>query len=128
MILQADAPAPDKAIIHNNEQFDIQWVTFNVGTADSEPFSDKLEVIYWPELSSAACTDSEGQIVYNSETDETDPTLLQEPAIPANSQGPLMKATVGPFPAGWIKMVVTLGVGQYDAQAPYNCIQIEKGS
>jgi hypothetical protein len=42
-----------------------------------------------------------------------------------NSQGLLIKSTVGPFPSGRIKIAVTLGTGVYGDQK-FNCIRIDK--
>ena len=96
-----DTPVPfgHNNIYHANDQFEVQWGAFNAGTAPSVPFTDSLRITHFPEGSIANClTSSEGQIVYDSQTDATDPSELDEPAIPAGLQGPLMSTNVGPFP------------------------------
>ena len=102
-----DTPVPfgHNQIYHANDQFEVQWGAFNAGPAPSVPFTDSLRITHFPENSIATClTFSEGQIVYDSQTDANDPTELDEPAIPAGLQGPLMSTNVGPFPAGEVRL------------------------
>ena len=107
--------------VHANEAFDVQWSALNVGTADSEPFTDRLIVTHWPE-SGGTCS-TPGQVVYDSQTDASDPTVFDQSVIPANSGGPNMVANVGPFPEGTVKLAVTLGEGLYNVEN-YNCMNI----
>ena len=46
--LQASAPSADNATRHDEEQFDVQCVAPKIDVAESEPFSNKVEVIYCP--------------------------------------------------------------------------------
>ena len=125
-IVSLAAPVADKSFVHDTEDFVVQWSAFNQGTAESGDFTDSLVITYFPEGSADCSPEEDGQVVYDSQTDATDPTEFDEPSIPPNSPGQLMQTTVGPFPVGWVRLSVTLGIGQYDVPIS-SCMNIIKG-
>jgi len=125
VIVPLAAPIADKSFVHDTESFAVQWSAFNQGTADSGDFTDSLVITYFPEGSADCSPDSAGKVVYDSQTDATDPNEFTEPSIAPNTQGQLMQTTVGPFPVGWLRLSVTLGVGQYDVPIS-SCMNVIK--
>jgi hypothetical protein len=121
------AVMPSAAIIHDNETFLVQWSAFNTGQADSEAFIDNLTIYSVPD-----CPGSDDNLtaVWDSDADG-DPQDFQEPPLAAQTQGPMMQPTVGPFPAGFYRLTVTLNSGNPPADEQdmtnnltYNCIEI----
>jgi hypothetical protein len=123
-IVSLAPPAADRSVVRGNEQFSVSWQAVNQGTADSAPFTDALVIRHFPEGSADCPPSSEGQVVYDSQTNAANPADFDEPVVPAGSQGPVMQTSVGPFPAGWVRLEVTLGVGQYDYPTS-SCMQIQ---
>ena len=112
---------PDKAIIHDNETFQVQWAAFNAGQVDSPAFTDLLVITSIPE----GCPGSDDQthpVVYDSSTDGNPQDFLESP-LPAQTQGSLMQPMVGPFPAGAYRLTVTLATGLVNSTL-FNCIDI----
>jgi hypothetical protein len=112
---------PDKAIIHDNETFAVQWIAKNLGPGDAPAFTDLLVVTKIPE----GCPGSDDQdhpIVYNSGTDGN-PQDYMEQALAAGASGPVMQPTVGPFATGSYRLTVTLAQGVANV-TNFNCIDI----
>ncbi len=121
------AVMPSAAIIHADETFQVQWSAFNAGQADSEAFIDNLTIYSVPD-----CPGSDDNLtaIWSSDADGN-PQEFQEPPLPAQAQGPMMQPTVGPFPAGFYRLTVTLNSGNPPAaeqdmsnNVTYNCIEI----
>lgn len=112
---------PDKAIIHDDETFAVQWIARNLGPGDAPAFTDLPVVTRIPE----GCPGSDDQdhpVVFNSSTDGN-PQDYQEPPLAAGASGSLMQPTVGPFPTGSYRLTVTLAQGLADV-SNFNCIDI----
>ena len=112
---------PDKAIIHNNESFQVQWAAFNASQVDSPAFTDLLVITSIPE-GCPGSDDQEHPVVYNSETDGNPQDFLEQP-LPAGQEGSVMQPMVGPFPAGSYRLTVTLAQGLSNTTS-FNCIEI----
>ncbi len=112
---------PDKAIIHDNETFQVQWAAFNASHVDSPAFTDLLVVTSIPE-GCPGSDDQEHPIVYDSSTSGNPQDFLESP-LSAQSQGSLMQPMVGPFPAGSYRLTVTLAQGLANTTL-FNCIEI----
>jgi len=112
---------PDKAIIHDNDTFAVQWSARNQGRTDAPVFADLLIVTKIPE-GCPGSDDQEHPVVYNSQNDGNPQDYLEGP-LAAGMDGPLMQPIVGPFPAGSYRLTVTLAAGLADA-ATFNCIEI----
>ena len=87
-IIFATSVIPDKAIIHDNDAFRVQWKAFNAGPVDSPPFSDRLVVT----LLAEGCPGSDNQdhpVVYDSDTDGDSQDFL-EPPLAVGAEGNLM--------------------------------------
>jgi len=112
---------PDKAIIHDDDSFSVQWSAFNQGPTDAPAFTDLLVVTQIPE----GCPGSDDQqhpVVFNSQTDGNPQDYLEGP-LAKGTGGPLMQPTVGPFPAGFYRLTVTIAAGLADVTT-FNCIEI----
>jgi hypothetical protein len=112
---------PDKAIIHDNESFKVQWNAYNDSQVDSPEFSDLLVIT---EITDG-CPGSDDQdypVVYDSETDGDSQDYLEQP-LAAGAAGSLMQPTVGPFPAGSYRLTVTLAKDLSNTTS-FNCIEI----
>ncbi|TGS54601.1 hypothetical protein EN844_32465, partial [Mesorhizobium sp. M3A.F.Ca.ET.201.01.1.1] len=59
---------PDKAIVHDNEAFRVQWSAFNAGDADLMAFIDRLVITSIPE-GCPGSDDVEHEVVFDSDTD-----------------------------------------------------------
>jgi hypothetical protein len=105
---------PDKAIIHSDEAFAVEWRAFNAGPADAPEFSDELVITSIPE-GCPGSDDAEHPVVFSATVDE--------PALPSGTQGPVVSATVGPFGAGSYRLTVTVGQGLTE-HTSFNCIEI----
>lgn len=114
---------PDKAIIHDDEPFSVQWFAFNAGVVDSSAFTDLLLVTSLPE-GCPGSDDQEHPVVFSSDTDGIPQDFLQGP-LKAGETGPLMRPTVGPFPAGSYRLTVTLAQGVSETTT-FNCVEIVK--
>ena len=112
---------PSAAIIHDDETFQVQWQAFNAGSADSPAFTDLLVVVSVPE-GCPPSDDQEHPVVYNSETDGNPQDFLEQP-LKAGEIGPVLSATVGPFPAGSYNLVVTVAKDLSNVTL-WNCIEI----
>ncbi len=112
---------PDKAIIHDNETFAVQWSARNQGSTDAPAFTDLLVITQIPE-GCPGSDDQEHPVVYNSDNDGNPQDYL-EPPLPSGTEGPLMQPTVGPFPAGSYRLTVTIAAGLADVST-FNCIEI----
>jgi|GEM_PF-3537006 len=112
---------PDKAIIHDDETFQVQWAAFNAGQVDSPAFTDLLVITSIPE-GCPGSDDQEHPVVYDSSTDGNPQDFLEQP-LAAQAEGTLMQPMVGPFPAGSYRLTVTLAQGLSDVTI-FNCIEI----
>src|SRR3954468_1055622 len=89
---------PDRAIVHDDESFAVQWSGLNVGDQAVPSFLDRLVVTNIPE-GCPGSDDVDHEIVFDSDADG-DPGDYTEPDLVPGSAGPLMQPLVGPFPAG----------------------------
>ena len=124
-IVFASAIAPDKAIIHDNETFQVQWAALNAGQDTTPAFTDLLVVTSIPE----GCPGSDDQdhpVVYRSDTQGNPQDFLEQPIAPGQV-GNTMQPMVGPFPAGSYRLTVTLALNVSDA-TNYSCIDIDASS
>jgi hypothetical protein len=112
---------PDKAIVHDNEAFRVQWQAFNAGQVDSPAFSDRLVVTFIAE-GCPGSDDTDHPVVYDSDTDG-DPQEFLEPPLAAGAEGNLMQPTVGPFTAGSYRLTVTLDTNS-SMTTSFNCKDI----
>ncbi len=120
-IVFASSIAPDKATLHDNETFQVQWSAFNASQVASQAFSDLLVITSLPE----GCPGSDDQdhpVVYTSTTQGDPQDFLEQPLAPGQ-EGSVMQTTVGPFPAGSYRLTVTLGVNQFNTTNS-SCIPI----
>jgi hypothetical protein len=124
-IVFASAITPDKAIIHDDETFQVQWSAFNAGLAASPAFTDLLVITSIPE----GCPGSDDQdhsVVYNSDSQGNPQDFLEQPLAPGQ-EGSTMQPMVGPFPAGSYRLTITLAVNVSNT-TNYSCIDIESAS
>ena len=121
VILFATSVFPDRAIIHDNESFRVQWKAFNAGAQPTSTFTDSLVVTSIPE-GCPGSDDQEHPIVYDSTTDGN-PQDFEEPPIPPQSEGILMEPQVGPFAPGSYRLTVTLDHGGSN-ETTFHCIPI----
>lgn len=112
---------PDKAILHDNERFAVQWAAHNAGTQDTPAFTDALVVYSIPE-GCPGSDDQEHPVMFSSDQDGNAADYAEGP-IPAGQDGAPMQATVGPFPTGSYRLTVTLARGLADVMT-FNCIEI----
>ena len=120
-IIFATSVIPDKAIIHDDDTFRVQWKTFSAGQVNSPAFNDRLVVTFIAE----GCPGSDDQdhpVVYDSDTDGDSQDFL-EPPLAAGAEGNLMQPMVGPFPAGSYRLTVTLDTNS-SMTTTFNCIDI----
>src|ERR1700759_2560068 len=120
-IVFAGDVTPDKAIIHDNESFRVQWKSFNSGPSDKPAFSDRLIVTRLPE----GCPGSDDQdhtVVFDSDTDG-DAEDFQEATLAAGAEGSLMQPTIGPFVAGSYRLTVTPDTSS-TMTTSFNCVEI----
>ena len=120
-IVFASSVTPDKAIVHDNETFRVQWRSFNAGSVDQEPFDDRLVVHEIPE----GCPGSDDQdhpIVFDSQGDG-EAEDYAEAGLRPGEEGRLMEPTVGPFPVGSYRLTVTLDTAS-SMTTSFNCIEI----
>ncbi|MFB7454319.1 hypothetical protein [Streptomyces sp. NPDC056194] len=113
---------PDKAIIHDDEAFRVQWAARNISTQDFPAFVDRLLIQSIPE----GCPGSDSvdhDTVFDSDTDG-DPDDVSEPDLLSGQAGPLMNPSVGPFPAGAYRLTVTLADDLGVGGTTFNCIDI----
>jgi hypothetical protein len=111
---------PDKAIIHEDEAFRVQWHAFNAGQADSPGFSDRLVVT----LLAEGCPGSDAQdhpVVFDSDTDGDSQDFL-EPPLAVGAEGKPMQPLAGPFAAGSYRLTVTLDTNS--TTTSFSCIEI----
>jgi hypothetical protein len=112
---------PDKAIIHDNDTFAVQWSARNQGATDAPAFTDLLVITQIPE----GCPGSDDQdhpVVYNSDNDGNPQDYMEGP-LAKGTEGPLMQPTAGPFPAGFYRLTVTIAAGLADVTT-FNCVEI----
>ena len=112
---------PDKAIIHDNETFAVQWTAHNLGPGDAPAFTDLLVVTRIPE----GCPGSDDQdhpVVFNSATDGNPQDYMEQP-LAAGAIGSLMQPSVGPFPTGSYRLTVTLAQDLANV-TNFNCVDI----
>lgn len=124
-IVFASAIMPDKAIIHDNDTFQVQWSAFNAGQAASLAFTDLLVITSIPE----GCPGSDDQdhpVVYSSDTQGNPQDFLEQPLAPGQG-GSTMQPMVGPFPAGSYRLTVTLALNVSNT-TNYSCIDIDASS
>jgi hypothetical protein len=119
----ADKPIiTDKQIIHDNENFSVQWVALNTTDQDINPFVDGLVITSIPE----GCPGTDGAdhpIVFDSQTNGN-VSDYSESALPARAAGSLMQPTVGPFPVGSYRLTVTLDRDLGRGATQFLCIDI----
>ena len=120
-IVFATSVIPDKAIIHDDEAFRVQWQAFNAGQVDSPEFDDRLVVTLIAE-GCPGSDDTDHPVVYDSDTDG-DPQDFHEPALAAGATGNLMQPLVGPFATGSYRLTVTLDRNS-SMTTTFNCIAI----
>ena len=100
-----------------------QWQVINKGSGPSQSFTDLLVITQIPE----GCPPSDDEnhpVVYNSNTNGTNPNDFLESPINPGQSGNVMRTTVGPFPAGSYSLTVTLGEGLYN-KTTFDCKDIE---
>jgi hypothetical protein len=120
-IVFASPVVPDKAIVHDNEIFVVQWKAFNAGDDNMPSFVDRLQVLSMPE-GCPGSDDVEHEAVFDSQTEDDQADFTEAP-VPAGNEGRPMAATVGPFAAGAYRLTVTLDVGGGEVTT-FNCIDI----
>src|SRR5262249_26314852 len=112
---------PDRAIIHDNESFRVQWAAFNSSGQDFPAFVDRLVVFSIPE-GCPGSDDVEHDVMFDSANVTNGD--FEEPELPAGSAGPLVQPMVGPFPAGSYRLTVTLADDLGRGATTFNCIEI----
>jgi hypothetical protein len=120
-IVFATSVIPDKAIIHDDDAFRVQWKAFNAGQVNSPAFNDRLVIT----LIAEGCPGSDDQdhpVVYDSETDGDSQDFL-EPPLAVGAEGDLMQPIVGPLAAGSYRLSVTLDTDS-SMTTTFNCINI----
>ena len=117
----ANVPGGDE-VIHDNEQFQVQWSALNQGTAPVPGFTDILVVARVPE-GCPGVDDQDHPVVYNSEKDADNPQDYLEGALTPGQTGGMMQPMVGPFPAGAYRLTVTLAKDISNTSL-YTCIDI----
>ncbi|TGQ15956.1 MULTISPECIES: hypothetical protein [unclassified Mesorhizobium] len=113
---------PDKAIIHDNEAFRVQWSAFNVGASDLSAFLDRLVVTSIPE-GCPGSDDVDHDVVFDSDVDG-DTADYTEEDLSAGKAGALMQPSVGPFPVGSYRLTVTLASDISEGDTTFRCIEI----
>jgi hypothetical protein len=113
---------PDRAIVHDNENFAVQWSAFNISSQDVPSFRDRLVVTSIPE-GCPGSDDQEHEIIFDSDIDGN-VNEYTEPALAAGVAGPLMHPTIGPFPVGSYRLTVTLANNVGTGMTTFNCIEI----
>ncbi len=113
---------PDKAIVHDNESFAVQWAAFNGGGQAVAAFVDRLVVTSIPE-GCPGSDDTEHAVVFDSDQNG-DPADYSEPGLAAGTAGALMAPQVGPFAAGAYRLTVTLASDTGNGAQTFNCIDI----
>jgi hypothetical protein len=115
---------PDRAFLHDDDTFRVQWNAMNLDVASVGPFTDRLVIT---EISEG-CPGSDDEVhtvVFDSSIDGN-PTDFVEPAIAGGTAGPLMAPLVGPFPAAAYRLTVTLDEGGPNPVTTFNCVNIER--
>ena len=120
-IVFATSVIPDKAVIHDDDAFRVQWKAFNGGLADSPAFNDRLVVTLITE-GCPGSDDKDHPVVFDSDTDGDSQDFL-EPPLAAGAEGNLMQPMVGPFPAGSYRLTVTVDT-KSSMTTTFNCIDI----
>ncbi|MFD5555059.1 hypothetical protein ACFWIA_14635 [Streptomyces sp. NPDC127068] len=118
----ANPITPDKAIIHDNESFRVQWAALNVSTQDFPAFVDRLLIESIPE-GCPGSDDTEHEAVFDSEVDG-DANDFSEPDLLAGGTGPVLNPSVGPFPVGDYRLTVTLANDLGVGHTTFLCIPI----
>ncbi len=116
---------PDRAIIHDNESFSVQWSAVNSSSRDFPAFRDRLVVFSIPEGCPGSDDVEHDKVFDSADAGNGD---LEEPELPAGTRGPLMQHTVGPFPAGSYRLTVTLAEDLGQGATTFNCIEIVKAT
>jgi hypothetical protein len=125
-VLQFDVSGvtTDETQIDDATAFNVQWKAQNLGPDDTAEFRDHV-VIRSVDDCPGDDDDEHSPVVYDSDTDpDTDPGVLTEPPLAANAVGPLMQVPVGPFPAGSIRISVTLDADGPNPVTIFNCIVV----
>jgi hypothetical protein len=112
---------PDRAVVHADESFFVQWKAQNLGPDDTGDFVDHLVVT---DVGECPGSDDEDHPVMYDSADEDDLSPFAEPPQAAGQVGPLIEAEVGPFPAGAYRLAVTLDDGGPNPVTIFNCIEI----
>ena len=112
----------DRAFIHDDEKFKVQWNAQNVGTDDKPAFADHLVITLRPE-GCAGPEEQEETVVYDSNRHGV-VADFEEPDLPAGTIGPLMAPEVGPFAVGAYRLTVTLDEGGKDSVTLFSCVDI----
>jgi hypothetical protein len=107
---------PDKAIIHDDETFQVQWSALNISDQDVPAFVDRLVITSIPE-GCPGSDDVKHEVVFQTDIDE--------PELASGAAGELMNPLVGPFPAGSYRLTVTLANNNGSGLTTFNCIEIE---
>jgi hypothetical protein len=113
---------PDRAIVHDNESFAVQWSAFNGGGQAVSSFHDRLVVTSIPE-GCPGSDDVDHAVVFDSDANG-DPADYTEPGLAAGTAGALMRPHVGPFAAGSYRLTVTLASDTGNGATTFNCIEI----
>ncbi|MGO9928602.1 MAG: hypothetical protein ACLPLP_21440 [Mycobacterium sp.] len=117
----------DVTPIDDATPFNVQWKAQNLGPDSTGEFRDHVVI-----RSVAACpgddNDENSPVVYDSDTDPNlDPGDLKEEPIAAGGFGPVKQASVGPFPAGSIRISVTLDADGTPVTT-FDCIKVASSS
>ncbi|MEU9497249.1 hypothetical protein [Streptomyces sp. NPDC048196] len=113
---------PDKAIIHDNESFRVQWSALNNSSQDFPAFVDRLLIQSIPE-GCPGSDDVDHDTVFDSDQNG-DPSDFSEPDLVSGQPGPLLNPSVGPFPAGSYRLTVTLAHDLGVGHTTFNCISV----
>lgn len=62
---------PDRAIVHDNESFRVQWSALNAGNKDVPAFVDRLVITSIPE-GCPGSADQEHEVVFESDVEESE--------------------------------------------------------
>jgi hypothetical protein len=117
---------PDRAIVHDDESFRVQWSALNASNQDVPAFIDRLVVFSIPE-GCPGSDDLEHEVMYDSDVDG-DVNDFAEPELAAGATGPLMQPSVGPFPTGSYRLTVTLANDSGQGMTTFNCIEIQEAT
>lgn len=105
----------DRAIVHADERFTLQWVARNAGSEDVPDFIDRLVITHLPE----GCPGDDSidhEVMLDAEIDEA--------GLPAGTGGSVTEHEVGPFATGAYRVTVTLADDTGDGQTLAICIDI----